>query len=211
MAKLRYGIMGGTFNPIHYAHLFIANEVLEMFNLDKVIFIPTGISPHKKDSGIDVYHRLSMAKLAIKGNPNFLVSEIEVLNLDTSYSVDTMTMLKREHPNIEFYFIVGTDTIMEMKNWKNPGELMNLCNLVCVNRPGYEGEAQDSMDELTEEYGAKIYSLNGPSLFISSTLIRNRVKENRTIKYLLPDNVLEYIDKNRLYQDQVQKKINVIK
>jgi len=199
MAKLRYGIMGGTFNPIHYAHFFIANEVLEMFNLDKVLFIPTGVSPHKKTNSIDSYHRLSMVKLAIQDNPNFLVSDMEVLNPEVSYSVDTMTMLKMEHPNIEFYFIAGTDSVLNVGKWKNPHELMKLCNFVCVNRPGYTDDIQTEIEKLTDEFGGKIYSVNGPRLFVSSTMVRRRVNEHRTIKYLIPEKVLEYIEKNKLY------------
>ena len=125
MSKLKYGIMGGTFNPIHYAHLFIANEVMDSFKLDKIIFMPTGTPPHKNNLNIDAFHRYTMTKLAIANNSKFAISDIEVLNEDVSYSVDTITKMKNLHPDIDFYFITGTDAILDLPNWKDPETLLS--------------------------------------------------------------------------------------
>lgn len=199
MANLRYGIMGGSFNPIHYAHLFIANEVLEVFDLNKIIFMPTGTPPHK-NLNIDSFHRYSMTKLAISSNPNFIVSDIEVLNNNISYTVDTISKLKEIHPNIEFYFITGTDAILDIPKWKEPRKLLSLCKIISVNRPQYmDNDLENKVESLTKEFGGEIILVNGPGLNLSSTLIRERVKLNKSIKYLVPDSVSNYILKNRLY------------
>lgn len=200
MANLKYGIMGGTFNPIHYAHLFIADEVRDLFNLDKIIFMPTGTPPHKNNLNIDAFHRYSMTKLAVANNNKFTVTDIEVLNQDISYTVDTMQKLKSHHPDIDFYFITGTDAILELPTWKDPKTLLSLCKFISVNRPNY---ADDSLElkikEITDNFGGEIFLVNGPELNLSSTQIRERVKDGKTIKYLVPDEVNDYILKNKLY------------
>ena len=200
MANVKYGIMGGTFNPIHYAHLFIADEVRDLFNLDKIIFMPTGTPPHKNNLNIDAFHRYSMTKLAVANNNKFTVTDIEVLNQDISYTVDTMQKLKSHHPDIDFYFITGTDAILELPTWKDPKTLLSLCKFISVNRPNY---ADDSLElkikEITDNFGGEIFLVNGPELNLSSTQIRERVKDGKTIKYLVPDEVNDYILKNKLY------------
>lgn len=200
MTKLKYGIMGGTFNPIHYAHLFVANEVMDNFGLDKIIFMPTGTPPHKSNLNIEAFHRLTMTKLAIANNSKFMVSDIEVINNDISYTVDTVKKLKTAHPDIEFYFITGTDAVLDLINWKDPKELLSLCKFISVNRPGYvDEELPNKIKKITDELGGEIFLVDGPEINLSSTLIRNRVKEGKTIRYLLPDSVNDYILKNRLY------------
>lgn len=202
MANLKYGIMGGTFNPIHYAHLFIADEVLELFNLNKIIFMPTGTPPHKHNINIDVFQRYSMTKLAVSNNPNFIVSDIEVLNTEISYTVETVKKLKDAHPEVEFYFITGTDAILQLPNWKEPEKLMKLCKFISVNRPNYIDEnLQSKIKSITDKLGGEIFIVDGPEIDLSSTMIRERVREGKTIRYLLPDSVNNYIIKNRLYMN----------
>ncbi len=200
MANLKYGIMGGTFNPIHNAHLFIADEVRDLFNLDKIIFMPTGTPPHKNNLNIDAFHRYTMTKLATANNNKFSVTDIEVLNQDISYTVDTMKKLKSLHHDIDFYFITGTDEILELSTWKDPKTLLSLCKFISVNRPNYADETlEHRIKEITDEFGGEILLVNGPELDISSTQIRERVRAGRTIKYLVPDEVNDYIIKNKLY------------
>lgn len=200
MANLKYGIMGGTFNPIHNAHLFIADEVRDLFNLDKIIFMPTGTPPHKNNLNIEAFHRYTMTKLAIANNNKFSVTDIEVLNQDISYTVDTMKKLKSLHPDLDFYFITGTDEILELSTWKDPKTLLSLCKFISVNRPNYVDDTlEQRIKDITDEYGGEIFLVNGPELDISSTQIRERVRDGRTIKYLVPDEVNDYIKKNKLY------------
>ena len=199
MANLKYGVMGGTFNPIHYAHLFIANEVMYLFKLDKIFFMPTGTPPHKNNLNIDAFHRYMMTKHSIINNNKFTITDIEVLNEDISYTVDSMKKLKSLHPDIDFYFITGTDAILELPTWKDPKTLLSLCKFISVNRPNYIENVEDKIKEITDEFGGEIFLVNGPELNISSTLIRNRVKEGKTIRYLVPDEVNNYIIKNKLY------------
>ncbi|QSX06969.1 nicotinate-nucleotide adenylyltransferase [Sedimentibacter sp. zth1] len=200
MSTLKYGIMGGTFNPIHYAHLFIAEEVLDNFKLDKILFMPTGTPPHKQNINIDAFHRYTMTKLAVSNNPNFLVSDLEVLNSNVSYSVDTIRKLKLNHPDIEFYFITGTDAILELPTWKEPRELLSLCKFVSVNRPNYVDEnLVNKINIIKNNLGGEIFLLNGHDINLSSTQIRQRVREGKTVRYLLPDSVNDYILKNKLY------------
>ncbi len=199
MANLKYGIMGGTFNPIHYAHLFIADEVKNIFNLDKIIFMPTGTPPHKNNLNIDAFHRYTMTKLAVADNCKFTVTDIEVLNQDVSYTVDTMKRLKSLHSDIDFYFITGADAILELPHWKNPEVLLSLCKFITVNRPSYGDDLEHKIKEITDRFGGEIFLVNGPELSVSSTQIRQRVKEGKTIRYLVPDEVNEYIIKNKLY------------
>ncbi len=200
MANLKYGILGGTFNPIHYAHLFIANEVRELFELDKIIFMPTGTPPHKSNLNIDAFHRYTMTKLAIADNNIFSVTDIEVLNQDISYTVDTMKRIKDHHPDIDFYFITGTDEILSLHTWKDPKTLLSLCKFVSVNRPNYANEdLEEKIKEITDKFGGEIFIVNGPEINISSTQIRERVKQGKTIRYLVPKEVNDYILKNKLY------------
>ncbi len=200
MANLKYGIMGGTFNPIHYAHLFIADEVKDLFNLDKIIFMPTGTPPHKNNLNIDAFHRYTMTKLAVANNNKFTVTDIEVLNQDISYTVDTMKKLTSLHPDIDFYFITGTDAILELPSWKDPKTLLTLCKFVSVNRPNFADDTlTDKIKDITDKFGGEIFLVNGPELNISSTQIRERVKEGKTIRYLVPNEVNDYILKNKLY------------
>ena len=198
MANLKCGIIGGTFNPIHYAHLFIAEEVRDIFKLNKIIFMPTGTPPHKNNLNIDAFHRFTMTKLAVANNNKFSVTDIEVLNQDISYTVDTMKKLKSSHPDVEFYFITGTDEILQLPNWKDTKTLLSLCKFISVNRPNYiDDTLEDKVKNIMDEYGGEIFLVNGPELDISSSQIRERVKEGKTIRYLVPDEVNDYIIKNK--------------
>ena len=203
----KYGIMGGTFDPIHYGHLVIANEVLSLFELDKIIFIPTGTPPHKVVKGLtSSYHRYMMTQFATMTNPDFDVSDIETTKSTVSYTIDTIRKLISGNEEDQFYFITGTDAVLELPAWKNTSEILSMCTFIAVNRPGYVVEGLDKkIKAITDKYGGEIFITKAPQLHISSTDIRNRIAGKKPVKYLLPETVEQYILKNGLYKEKKSK------
>ncbi len=199
MSKLKYGIMGGSFNPIHNAHIRMAEDVMSTLFLDKIVFIPTGVPPHKKLEDIEAYQRFEMTKLATVGNDKFEVFDIEILNQGTSFTVDTVGKLKLLYPDIDFYFITGADSILDIPKWKNPHKLMSLCKFVCVKRPNYSDDIEIRIQEIINKFGGEIIIVEGSMLDISSTEIRKKVKDNKSIEDLVPEKVNKYIKENKLY------------
>ncbi|HHY13329.1 MAG TPA: nicotinate-nucleotide adenylyltransferase [Thermoanaerobacterales bacterium] len=201
MAKI--GIMGGTFDPIHYGHLVTAEAVRSNFGLDIVLFVPTGRPPHKKTYKVtDSVHRYLMTVLATVTNPFFEVSRVEIDREGFSYTVDTIKELKEIYgESSDLYFISGADAILEIITWKRVDELLDLCYFVAATRPGYElKELDGEIDKIRNLHEKQLFSLEVPAMAISSTDIRKRVKEGRSIKYLLPESVEYYIKKNKLYK-----------
>ncbi len=198
----KVGILGGTFDPIHYGHLFIAENARHCFELDKVIFIPTGKPPHKSLLNVtDKAHRYAMACLAVKGNPHFEVSGIEVSKDEVCYAVDTMTALKDMMPDADFYYIVGADSLYDMVHWKNFKRLAKLFKVVSINRMTSKFvDVEEYIKTITEKYGFEVRTLEMPIIEVSSTEIRRRVKESLPVKYMLPESVERYIKKNKLYR-----------
>ncbi|NLK73516.1 MAG: nicotinate-nucleotide adenylyltransferase [Clostridiales bacterium] len=198
----RIGIMGGTFDPIHYGHLVLSEQVRSEFDLDKIIFVPAGIPPHKnKESVTENMHRYFMTVLATIHNPNFTVSDIEVKSEEVSYTIYTIETLKRMNEYEEMYFIVGADAILEIETWKDYDKLLGSCHFVAGTRPGNESQALvEKIEMLRNSFNAKIHLLKVPALDISSTDIRNSVAAGKSIKYLVPDAVEQYIYKNGLYK-----------
>lgn len=200
----RIGIMGGSFDPIHIGHLFIAEETLEALKLDRIVFIPAGVSPHKLNSKTtDSYHRLLMTALAVNSNPRFLLSNIEIQRGGPSYTIDTIRTLRRMLPEaIELYFITGGDTFIDIETWKDYEELLDLVSFVVFTRAGYDNQLLDNKIQLLKNnYNGNIIKISIPLLEVSSTDIRERIKQGRTVKYLIQENVEDYIIKNRLYLD----------
>lgn len=196
------GLMGGTFDPIHYGHLVTAEAARCEFNLDRVIFVPSGHPPHKESMRItDPQHRFLMTLLAITTNPCFEISREEMDRPGPSYAVDTVkSFLELYGHQVKIYFITGADAILEILTWKNVSELMESCYFIAATRPGYQlEELQDCLQDLPPKYLKRIFSLTVPAMAISSTDIRQRVANNRSIKYLLPETVEQYIYKNKLY------------
>lgn len=201
--KLRLGIMGGTFDPIHFGHLVTAEAVRDKFNLDKVIFVPSGNPPHKiKRSITDKKVRYLMTILATVTNPYFEVSAIEIEREGYTYTIDTIKEFKKIYgDSTDIYFITGADAILEILTWKNAEELLNICNFVAATRPGYANDTINSkIKYIKRMFNKDIFQVTVPSLAISSTDIRNRVFEGRPIKYLLPESVERYIEKCGLYK-----------
>jgi nicotinate-nucleotide adenylyltransferase len=196
----RYGIYGGSFNPPHTGHKILAENVREQLSLDKVIFIPSGNHALKDEVSMkDAEHRLNMARLAFKGDPNFEVSDIEIekaRNGITNYTVDTLIDLYEQYKDdfIKIYLIVGIDNLIEFPKWKNPNKLFLISEVIVMNRPGY------LVQDVDDEFSRKARYLSVPMLEISSTDIRLRVKEGKTIKYLVDPDVEDYIVKHNLFK-----------
>lgn len=202
--NIRFAVMGGTFDPIHYGHLVTAEAVRDEYDLDKVLFMPSGNPPHKMGkSPSDANHRYLMTVLATTTNPYFEVSRIEVDRQGITYTVDTLRELRNIYgEKAEIYFITGADAILEIFSWQNVDELFNLCFFVAATRPGYYKErVEQKLKEIESNYKKKIYDIEVPSLAISSTDIRNRIKNDKTIRYLLPEAAEDYIRKCNLYME----------
>ena len=195
----RIGIMGGTFDPIHYGHLVTAEGALQQFNLDKVVFVPSGAPPHKKDIVISpACHRCAMVELAIASNPHFSLSRVEVEREGYSYAADTVTEFLRVYGReTQIFFITGADAIKALMSWHKVDELMSKCCFIAATRPGFnfEWDAQ-----LPPQYRERIFPLKVTALAISSSEIRNMTAAGKTIKYLLPEPVESYIQKQGHYR-----------
>lgn len=199
----RIGIMGGTFDPIHFGHLVTAEEARINFELDKVIFVPTGNPPHKKDYEVtEPEHRYLMTALATNSNPFFEVSRIEIERKGYSYTVDTLNQFVEIYgKDTSLFFISGADAVLDILTWKNIKGVLDVCTFIAATRPGYPvKKLKDKLEEIKKLYGKDVYLLEVTAIAISSTEIRRRVKEGRSIKYLVPEGVEEYILKNGLYR-----------
>jgi nicotinate-nucleotide adenylyltransferase len=194
---MRLGIFGGTFDPIHNAHLFIAEEAWAAFALDQVLFIPNAVSPLKAPDITPAEHRFEMTSLAIQSNPAFAISSIELDRSGPSYTVDTLSELQEEYPAAELFFITGTDSVAEMHLWRKPDEILRLATLIAAERPGTR--LDDIKPGLKPGWISRILPLPTTHLDISSTEIRRRVREGKPIRYLTPDVVLEYVSAHLLY------------
>lgn len=198
----RYGIMGGTFNPIHLAHLYIAYEAKEQLDLDTIIFMPAGNPPHKrKNSIIDSSFRLYMVKLAIEDYKDFIVSDYEIEKQGLSFTYETLKALKSD--DVQLYFIAGGDSLMDIEKWRNPDQVLQNCNFVVFNRGQFSvEELEHQKRKLEEKYQANIILLNVANIDISSSMIRERLEEGKRVDFFLPDKVLKYIVDNRLYEGE---------
>ncbi len=203
LPKGKVGIMGGTFDPVHYGHLYIAECSRHRFGLEQVIFIPSGQPAHKKRTDIlDPVHRLQMIRLAIASNPFFSVSTGEIDRPGPTYAVDTLEQLHQESHGVkEYFFITGADAILEILTWKDVTRIFELCRFIAVTRPGYSLTALNRvLQDLTAGQQARIHLHETSGILISSTDIRERVIAGEPIKYLLPEGVEKYIEAHKLYK-----------
>ncbi len=218
---MRIGIFGGTFNPVHYGHLRTAEEVFELFSLDRVIFMPSGITPFDKPDPVKPEHRYKMVKTAIEGNPHFKISNIELKASGKSYTVDTLRKLRDKYKGSKLFFIIGIDAFLDLPGWKQPGRLINFTDLVVISRPGYTFMELSSSPYLKNVSGKvlkeldrgarkefvfdissrkKCHLCNVTGLNISASNIRSMMIEGGNINYLLPESVKSYIISNKLYK-----------
>ncbi|WP_244833423.1 nicotinate-nucleotide adenylyltransferase [Clostridium sp. BJN0001] len=208
----RYGIIGGTFDPIHNGHLYIAYEALIKFKLDKVIFMPACIQPFKTDKKVaDAVDRLNMVSLAVFPYKEFEVSDYEIKNEGVSYTYKTLKHFKKKfldenEDSIEIYFIIGADCIMELETWTCIKEIFKSAKIIGFSRQGYlEEEVSLKSKYLKDKYGADIKFISIKNLEISSTDIRKRIGEGIRVDFFLPDKVLEYINTKSLYKEEFIK------
>lgn len=192
------GLFGGTFDPIHIAHLRLAEEVCEEFSLEKIIFIPSCSPPHKVGWKIsDFNYRIEMVRISTSNNKNFDVSDIENSRDTVSYSVDTVIKFKKDYTDVAF--LMGADQLMEIRTWKDHLKLFELCRVIVMERPGYNINSQEGI--LRFETRLKYIRARTGLYPISSSEIRGRVKSGKSIRYLVSDGVIEYIEKMGLYKD----------
>ncbi|MFZ1486667.1 MAG: nicotinate-nucleotide adenylyltransferase [Nostocoides sp.] len=187
------GVMGGTFDPIHHGHLVAASEVGSFFGLDEVIFVPTGEPWQKEQSAVSAAeHRYLMTVIATASNPRFTVSRVDVDRPGKTYTIDTLRELSALFPDTDLFFITGADALAQILSWKDSDELFRLAQFVGVTRPGYE----------LSEHGLpshRVHLQEVPAMAISSTDCRDRVRRGEPVWYLVPDGVVQYINKHRLY------------
>ncbi|MBI5408860.1 MAG: nicotinate (nicotinamide) nucleotide adenylyltransferase [Nitrospirae bacterium] len=224
---MKIGVYGGTFNPIHYGHLRTAEEVFEKLSLDKVLFIPAGRTPLAKPELVKAGHRYSMVKLAAADNPHFEISDVEIKTGGKSFTVDTIRKLGRLYAGSELFFILGLDAFLDLPNWKQPDELLNLTNVVVISRPRWSftgllsspylksvsGRALKELDnkkrdlvpfDISEKKKGFLCRVTG--LDISASNIRNLIMSGESVRYLLPDSVENYIISHKLYKKEVRSR-----
>jgi nicotinate-nucleotide adenylyltransferase len=215
---VRLGILGGTFNPVHVAHLRVAEEVREALGLDRVLFVPSGDPPQKSEGLAPARERLEMVRLAVLGEPAFEALDLEVARPGLSYTADTLAALREASPESELWFILGTDQFRRLDTWSRPESVAGQANLAVVHRPGEQpGElrdlvppsladqfeaAQGSSEQLVHASGHAVRAVPITRLDISSTDVRARIARGESIRYLVPERVLEYIEKRGLYREE---------
>jgi nicotinate-nucleotide adenylyltransferase len=193
--RRKLGILGGTFNPIHLGHLIIAQDALEQARLERVIFIPSATPPHKKLAGnVSGTQRLRMLKLAIAGNERFAVDDLEIRRGGKSYSVDTLTELQTREPKVDFHFIIGGDSLNELHLWREAERLARLCRFIVFVRPGFTAKPSRRLK------GLRYQLLSTHPCEIASREIRSRVAHGQSIRYLVPEPVRRYIERQQLYR-----------
>lgn len=214
---MKLGLFGGTFNPVHFGHLRAAQELAELLNLDRVVFIPAATPPHKETGGIASFeHRLQMLQLAVAGNGAFSLSDVENLRPGKSYSIDTVRhFLDAGDSGLECFFITGQDAFDAITTWHDWKNILRLCHFVVMTRPGYENQGLHQIlppdvasryiydaagDVFQDSPGGSILFRQTTFLDISSSEIRKRIQQGRCVRYLTPDSVIRYLEANRLYQ-----------
>jgi nicotinate-nucleotide adenylyltransferase len=194
----RVGIMGGTFDPIHHGHLVAASEVESLFELDEVVFVPTGEPWQKSERRVSpAEHRYLMTVIATASNPRFWVSRVDIDRAGPTYTIDTITDIGKQRPGAELFFITGADALSQILSWKDASEVLKLARFIGVTRPGYD---------LSDEHlpTDSVTLIDVPAMALSSSDCRERVAAGRPVWYLVPDGVVQYINKHRLYAEAAE-------
>lgn len=214
---MKQGLFGGTFNPVHFGHLRVAEELMTLLDLDRVIFIPAASPPHKTEQGMASFeHRLQMLQLAIAGNDSFSFSDVESRRPGKSYSIDTVQyFLDSRYPDLELYFITGQDAFDAITTWREWNKLLSLCHFAVITRPGYENKGllqilppdmaaryvyDEQNDIFKNPQGRSVFFRRTTFLDISSSHIREKIQQGQSVRYLIPDKVIRYIEANLLYR-----------
>ena len=199
--RKKVGILGGTFDPIHTGHLILAETACEAFSLDYVLIMPNGNPPHKPGQvNASMEQRTRMAELAASDNDHFRVSDFEKTPQDYHYTYETLEFLTQEHPDTDYYFILGADSLVHFHTWKEPERICKCCRILAATRDRMETSVlKKHMERLALEMGACIEPLETPNIDISSNMLRARVRKGRSIRYYVPDTVEAYIREQGLY------------
>ncbi len=201
LTRKKVGILGGTFDPIHTGHLILAEAAYESFSLDYVLIMPNGNPPHKAGQvNATMEQRTRMVELAVADNPHLKVSDFEKTPQDYHYTYETLEFLKKEHPDTDYYFILGADSLVHFHTWMEPRRICEACSILAATRDHMESEELTArIQELSRVFGAHISPMETPNIDISSNMIRERVRTGRSIRYYVPEAVEEYIYKKGLY------------
>lgn len=196
--KERIGIYGGTFDPVHIGHLACAEQAMGEAGLDRIIFLPAGDPPHKGEEVTSSHHRVRMLELAVEGNDRFSIDMREVLSSEVSYTVHTLDTFFRDYPEADLYFIIGEDSLASIRKWYRWEEILSKIKMLVVRRPDSGIDCEEMAKELNDE-GYHIRILGRYALDISSSKLRESVASEESIRYLVPDAVREYIQREGLY------------
>lgn len=191
---MKVGVFGGTFDPVHWGHLVLAEEARTAAGLDLILFVPSAVPPHKQDRALTAFaHRHAMLKAAIAGHPGFDISDIESDESRPHYSLDTLTRLAEARPDDALSFVIGSDSLLDLPGWRNPAEIVRRWPLVVLARPGAPVSAADPA------FTARMTVVDGVQVTVSSTLVRRRLAEGAPVRFLVPEPVLAYARAHGLY------------
>jgi nicotinate-nucleotide adenylyltransferase len=196
----RTGILGGTFDPPHIGHLILGEYAAEALNLTRLLFVPAADPPHKvHEYKTPIIHRLKMLELALADNVRFSISQVDIDRAGPHYSVDTVRIIGRQFPQSELHFIMGGDSLRDLPMWHRPQEFIRLCKLAVMRRPD-DGLVAAMNEEVLPGLADRVYTLDAPLIDVSSTHITDRIQQGQSVRYLVPDPVLEYIHEHHLYE-----------
>lgn len=203
---MRIGIFGGTFDPVHTGHMIIGEQVMDELSLDRVVFVPGGIPPHKEASSVraNAEDRLSMVEAAVAGNEYFAVDRVEIDAGRVMHSADTVQILKERSPQDEWFFITGADEVSNLLSWKDPDRLLEEVVMVAATRPGYDLSKLDHLEDGLQNFD-RIFPVECTRVDISATNIRRRILQDKSIRYMVPDAVHEIIEEKELYRGDGKK------
>ncbi|MDG1874648.1 MAG: nicotinate-nucleotide adenylyltransferase [Mariniblastus sp.] len=200
---MRIGVFGGSFDPIHLGHLILAENCREQANLDQVLFIPCAVSPHKKDGAHSTSRqRIEMIELALSGHESFVLSKLEIDRGEISYTVDTLSELLAAHPDDELFLLMGDDSLESFPNWREPKKIVELATPLVVNRPGSGNVDLSVLESYVDQERYKLFQsmiISSPRIEISSSQIRKRVRDNQSIRFLVPRSVEKYVETQKLF------------
>lgn len=194
----RIGLVGGTFDPPHIVHLVLAEFALDALKLDAVWFLPAADPPHKDMTRTPSAHRFAMLELALADRPELISSRVDMDRPGPHYTVDTLRLLRQQHADADFYFIMGGDSLRDLPKWSRPADLIALCHLAVMDRPGV-GVTADMHEDVLPGLKDRVIMIESPMLGFSSTEIAARLRAGKSVRYLVPDPVLTYIREHRLY------------
>lgn len=193
---MKIGVFGGSFNPPHHGHLIVIESLHDQLGFDRVLFVPAAIAPHKQDPMVgSATMRVAMTRLATERNPAFDVSDLEVQRGGRSYTIDTLREFRQLYPAASLSLIIGADNFLDFDTWKSPQDILAIADLVVMSRPGF------SATDARHQFARMARGVNVPAIGITGTDIRRRVKHGRSIRYLVPESVEEYIRRTGLYRE----------